>query len=144
MRFRFQRPGVRIPPGGPKMERRARQRAAFYFLSPSARETNPLGSESLRADQKWSVVRVSVRRSIFYPRPPGRRTPWVLNPSGRTKNGASCASACGALFFIPVRQGGKAPGFRMPTGERITQADKFTGKLVGLCYIYNKSKTTIA
>ena len=69
-----------------KMERRARQRAAFYFLSPSARETNPLGSESLRADQKWSVVRVSVRRSIFYPCPPGRQSSRVLNTDRRTNN----------------------------------------------------------
>lgn len=37
------------------------------------------------------------------------------NPSGRTKNRASCASACGALFL--VRPGDEAPGFRMPTDE---------------------------
>ena len=86
--FRFQRPGVRIPPGGPKK----RASTARLVLSFSVRgDSNPERVSAVKKTVQWTVFRHEVRRGYAARTQGARQSRSDCIPPGGPKKRASTA-----------------------------------------------------
>ena len=84
--FRFQRPGVRIPPGGPKKESADRKVGTLFFVR---WDSNPERVSDVKKTVRWTVFSREVRRGCAARTQDARRSRCGCIPPGGPKKRVS-------------------------------------------------------